>query len=527
MALSVLDRVNLAFAGLVDGLCDPRRWRRFTLLVVCIYAAAWTLYGVIAKSSQDINADMAEMVVWAREPALGYPKHPPLLAYVLKLWFSIFPLADWAFTLLAVITVSAGIYLATELCSLWLEGEKRAATPFLLAVIPFYNFFGLKFDQNSALIPLWALTIWAFMRSLETRRAGWSVLMGLAAAAAMLTKYWSAFLLATLAITVLLDRRRNDYLRSRAPWIAAIVFVLAMLPHVVWLVNEHFPPMQYVAARRGTHSVADFLDSFTEYSGGTLGYAAGALALAGLLFRPLWKDLPKIWFGGEPSLRPAKLLFWTPLVLPIAVSSMTRTNLLSLWNEPALNLLPVMMLASPLVLVSRDAVRRLAAIVTALTLLIVVASPFVALAIFKVGAENDVISPLLGLTIRAKNDAAYTRLAAAAIEREWRATSNAPLRLVAGPFTLVSSAAFYLADKPSTFADFSDYLSPWATTPRIAHDGIAIVCPADDNLCLDNMTKLTLSGPPGRLTEVTLTRYWLGLASTPKRFVIATVPPRP
>ena len=75
-------------------------------------------------------------------------------------------------------TVSAGIYLATELCALWLEGEKRAAVPFLLAVVPFYTFFGLKFDQNSALIPLWALTLWAFMRSLETRRAGWAVLTG-------------------------------------------------------------------------------------------------------------------------------------------------------------------------------------------------------------------------------------------------------------------------------------------------------------------------------------------------------------
>jgi hypothetical protein len=167
MLLSSLDRLGLAFAGLVDGLCDPKRWRWTTLLLVLAFAAAWVLYGVIAKSSQDINADMAEMVIWAREPTLGYPKHPPLLAYVVKLWFSIFPLADWAFTLLAVTTVSAGIYLATELCAVWLEDEKRAAVPFLLAVVPFYTFFGLKFEQNSALIPFWALTLWAFMRSLE------------------------------------------------------------------------------------------------------------------------------------------------------------------------------------------------------------------------------------------------------------------------------------------------------------------------------------------------------------------------
>ena len=135
--------------------------------------------------------------------------------------------------LLAVVTVSAGIYLAFELSGSWLDREKRAAVPFLLAAIPFYNFLGLKFDQNSALIPLWALTMWALMRSLDSRRIGWAVLMGLAAAAAMLTKYSSVFLLVALAFAVLADRRRDAYLRSPAPWIAALVFVLVVLPHAI------------------------------------------------------------------------------------------------------------------------------------------------------------------------------------------------------------------------------------------------------------------------------------------------------
>ena len=48
----------------------------------------------------------------------------------------------------------------------------------------------------------------------------------------------------------------------------------------------------------------------------------------------------------EPARRPATLLFWTPLLLPIAVAVVKHTNLLSVWNEPSLNLLPVMMLAA-------------------------------------------------------------------------------------------------------------------------------------------------------------------------------------
>src|SRR6185295_14216415 len=200
MSFPLLQRYNDMLARLADALADPARRRRAGLAFALGYGVLWFVYGVIAKSSQDLNADMAEMIVWMREPALGYPKHPPLLAWILWAWFKIFPLADWAYILLAVVTLAAGIYLAIELSAEWLAGEKLAAVPFLLAVIPFYNFLGLKFDQNSVLIPLWALAMWAMLRTLATRHLGWAALAGLVAAAAMLSKYWSVFLIASLAL---------------------------------------------------------------------------------------------------------------------------------------------------------------------------------------------------------------------------------------------------------------------------------------------------------------------------------------
>jgi 4-amino-4-deoxy-L-arabinose transferase-like glycosyltransferase len=334
----------------------------------------------------------------------------------------------------------------------------------------------------------------------------------------MLTKYWSAFLLAALVITSLFDRRRDDYWRSRAPWITAIIFFLAVLPHAVWLVDEQFPPLQWIASGRESHSISEFLGSLAEYSGGTVGYAGIALLLALVLFRPSVKAMCDSWLATEPVRRPATLLFWLPLLLPIVVAIFTKTNLLSLWNEPDLNLLPVMMLASPLVAVSRAAVVRLAAIVTAITLICVAASPIVALSILKVGVENFFSTT--------KSNAPYVRLLAAAVDRQWRESSTTPLRIVAGPFSLASPAAFYIADKPVPYSDFSNYLSPWVSTAELARDGVAIICPVGDQGCLDHMNDLTAAGPAGKRSEVTLTRHWLGFASKPKSFVIATVPPR-
>ena len=72
----------------------------------------------------------------------------------------------------------------------------------------------------------------------------------------------------------------------------------------------------------------------------------------------------------------------------------------------------------------------------------------------------------------------------------------------------------------------------YITRPLIGREGpflwgmVAIICTADDDVCLDGMYRLLLHGPAGRWQEVTLTRHWLGFASEPRNFMIATVPPR-
>ena len=506
----IIDPFNDSLARLVDGLADPARRRRAALVFCIGYGVLWFVYAVIAKSSQDLNADMAEMVVWSRELAWGYPKHPPLLAFVLWGWFKIFPLADWAYYLLSAVTLSVGIFLALELCAEWLAAEKLAAVPFLLAVIPFYNFLGLKFDQNSTLIPLWALAMWAFVRSLRTRHVGWAALAAIAAAAAMLVKYWSAFLLVALAIAALAHPKRRSYFRSAAPWVTAGIFIIAVAPHVVWLVRENFPPLTWVATRRVATSFGDTLYSMAEALGGTLGYAAIAIALVLIFARPRPLALAD-GFLPKDERRTASILFWIPLLLPIVPALIKNINLLSLWNTPALNLLPVMLLGSPLVTVPRAAVLRIARIVTVLTLLFVAASPFIAFTLLKRGVEND---------------AAYARLLMAASEREWHKDTGKPLKLIGGPFALVSTAAFYGKDRPSTYAHFSNYLSPWVDDARIGRDGMAIMC-FDTELCRQYMAEVAARyGGAKHQAEVTLARRWLGFEGPPAKFIIAIVPPR-
>jgi hypothetical protein len=176
---------------------------------------------------------------------------------------------------------------------------------------------------------------------------------------------------------------------------------------------------------------------------------------------------------------------------------------------PALSLLPVILLASPRVAVSREALTRMAAAAVAYTLALLAVSPVIAAVIHMRGVENN---------------AAYARLAGQEAARVWSEHVNGPLRLIAGPFTLVNTAAFYLPGQPSTFAEFWDYLAPWATPERIARDGMAIICPTVDVQCVKIMQERL--GPDRKAEPVTLVRNWLGIDGRPATFLIGIVPPR-
>ena len=85
--------------------------------------------------------------------------------------------------------------------------------------------------------------------------------------------------------------------------------------------------------------------------------------------------------------------------------------------------------------------------------------------------------------------------------------------------------SFYGTGRPSTYANFQKYLSPWADEARIRRQGMAIVC-WDDPLCLQYMENVAAQFGGGRRTEATVQRHWLGFAGEPRRFILTIVPPR-
>jgi 4-amino-4-deoxy-L-arabinose transferase-like glycosyltransferase len=490
---------------LVAALVDPRRREGAIVGVLLAYVGTWTVYALLAKASQDMHYDLGELVGWAREPALGYAKHPPLAAWVVRAWIAVFPLEDWSLYLLGVLSAAAALWIAWRLSAAFLDPEKRVVGLALLTLVPFFNFHALKFNANTVLLPLWALTTLFFLRSYETRNAFYSALAGLCAAASMLGKYWSVFLLAGLGIAALLDPRRGAYFRSPAAWITAVVAAALFAPHFVWLMQHDFLPLAWAQARHQA-GVGAATAGALLYCAGLVAYVAVPLGLMIVMLRPRWAAVKDSLRPITPERRLAANAFWLPLILPALSAPFLGLELTSLWAMPALTSFPILLLSSPLMVVPREAAVRIVAVSVAFPLLMPLIAPAVAFAIHVTGQAQD---------------KAHYRLLADVITQLWRQMADRPLRLVEGQSNPTFGVAFYAPDRPSVLRD----VDPVAARARLQRDGIALVCDATNYPCVAWVEKLAAGGRAGHRTEVTLSREFLGWRGQPATYLIITMPP--
>ncbi|MBO0712782.1 MAG: hypothetical protein J2P47_16035, partial [Acetobacteraceae bacterium] len=216
-----------------------------------------------------------------------------------------------------------------------------------------------------------------------------------------------------------------------------------------------------------------------------------------------------IW-PATPERRLAVVAFALPFVLPILFAVAAHEMVTSLWAIGGMTLLPVVLLSSPLITVAAAAVRRIVGIALAFPLMALAASPLIAFVIHREGVTNH---------------ATHYRLLAQAVEKAWSDATDRPLRVLGSYNNLLYGTLFYLRKDVVPLEIVTPRLTPWIDETEVSRAGIALVCPIDENPCLQALDRRT-HGLAGRRSEVDVSRRYFGDADTPERFVIAIIPPR-
>jgi hypothetical protein len=202
------------------------------------------------------------------------------------------------------------------------------------------------------------------------------------------------------------------------------------------------------------------------------------------------------------------IAFVAPLVLPALAAMLAKVEIVSLWAMSAMTLVPVVLLSSPLVTAPRRAVEWLLAVAVVFPILMVIASPFIAIWIHREGVPNY---------------ATHYRLLAQAIDKTWHESVNVPLRFIGSYTNIVNGVSFYSADKPSTLDIADPPSTPWSDEASVARAGIALVCPEPEAVCMHFLNQRAGDLPRH---AITLSRHHWGVPDKPVRYIIVVVPPK-
>src|SRR5581483_2196211 len=90
----------------------------------------------------------------------------------------------------------------------------------MLAIYPIFNFKGFKYNADLLQLVTLPLLVLAYLNAFEKRSFVSGIWLGLAAALALMTKYWVLTMIGAIGLAALIHPERMKFLRSPAPWVA-------------------------------------------------------------------------------------------------------------------------------------------------------------------------------------------------------------------------------------------------------------------------------------------------------------------
>ncbi|MEO6779640.1 MAG: glycosyltransferase family 39 protein [Bradyrhizobium sp.] len=477
------------------------------------FVAVWLIFLVVAYAGGDLHSDVLETWTLGRNIAWGYSKHPPLMGWAARAWTTVFPLTNWSFQLLSLSNAALGLWMADLITRRFASGDKRLFALLLLMLLPVYQFHAQRFNANAVLLPTWPLATYCFLRSFESRHAGWAAAAGLTAALAMLGKYYSIFLIVSFAVAAMAHPQRRAYFRSSVPWISSATGLAALTPHIYWLATTGAKPFSYAIER---HTGKALLPSLLE---GTLFVLGLAMLLAvpaaicafvdGDRLKALRHDVKAL----DGSLLLLVYIGIGTILFPALTAAAFGTDMPLLWGLQGL-FLPIILMVCWL----RDPIPREYSVNLAASVIrIAVLAAFVAAPIHAV-YRND--HPLH----EGRN---FYRQAAAEVTRLWHEQSDTPLVAVGGDDGLAFALAFYSADHP-VYDDPIVYPHEERLPPEVTFDGgWAALCYSEDADCVSSLQRTAARSPRFSRYDFVLQSKLLGRPGAVQRFTALIVPPSP
>jgi len=280
-----------------------------------------TLYRVLCLFQPHLVLfyDEAYYYHWSLNLDWGYYSKPPVVAWVIAIFTSIFGATSVAVKLGAPILYAGAAIFVYRIAD-HLAGSRAACFSgwvFLTTILVGYN--SLFITTDAPLLFFWAATLWAFIQTQQSEGAQGGAkfwwLTGLFCGLGMLSKYTMGALPLSLFLFLLSTEGGRSQLRTPGPWIAAVFAGVIFSTNIIWNVLNEFVAYRHTSEISGVDSNWFNPDKLLEFVGAQF-----------LVFGPIWAWLlvRRAWNEKAGRVSSPKILWFAlvPLFLVICLQAL-------------------------------------------------------------------------------------------------------------------------------------------------------------------------------------------------------------
>lgn len=438
----------------------PIHTDRWLYAFLGLHLIAWTLIPAILR--HNLPLDSLEGAMWGHQLDWGYDKNPFLNGWLTALAVHYSGPSGWMIYLFSQLSVIICFWAVWRLAKEILPRTHALIAVLMLEVVQYYHFHAIDFNDNNLELSLWALTTYFFYRALSpkypAKTMAW-LLTGGFAALGMMAKYYTTVLLLPMAALLCVDPIYRQQLRTRAPYLGLLLFILICLPHMIWLCHHDFITINYVFKRASNVSH----------------WSNHLLYPASFAWQQLLAFLPAVLLGltlGKPSQIRATaddavasknrqfllIVGLGPFLITILLSLVMGITLRAGWGMPLLSLWSILWLVYQQPQINAAQCYRF---------LWLTLSAMIGL----------LISYSLYITFFAKNSSANFpgKEIAHAVTQTWTQRYHTKLAYVAGDRWLSTNVGFYSEDHPSIYPEVNSARAPWIDVRDLRQHGALFI----------------------------------------------------
>ena len=302
-------------------------------IFLIIHLIVWTL--IPTFTNHNLPLDTIEALAWGSNLDWGFNKHPPASAFFVEVFYNIFGNKDWAYYFLSQIFVIFSFFIVWKFSYDLLSNKYFALlSVLLLEAIYYFNFTSPEFNVNICQLPFWSLTVYYSWKIYSEKKIELKecLLLGIFAGIGFLSKYLFIYLLISIKFLFLYSIFIKKDMKYQPQYLLpSIVFLIILIPHLIWLMNNDYITLTYGIHRTGLNepSITDHFKYPIIFVGKQIGILIPFFILIFLLISKFKFNLKfndkKLLFLLGINLLPIIFIFLTSLILGAKIRTMWMT----------------------------------------------------------------------------------------------------------------------------------------------------------------------------------------------------------